>query len=120
MNNIAGIFGSEGMSNKVTVYIPATVNVNKTLNADTATKYVNLALTKLSQLYGGATALSATGGWVSQSDGLVTEAVTLVYSFTGELDRGSLLEVKAFCEFLKTELKQEAIAVEINGKLLFI
>lgn len=120
MTEIARVFGSEGLANQVTLVIPSTTDVNHPLSHEAATEVANRALRFLSELYGGATAIPARGAWVAQNGQLIVEGSTLVYSFCGQLTTDDLIKIKAFCESLKWELKQEALAVQINGKLLFV
>lgn len=73
---------------------------------------------KLSAMFGGATATEARGYWVSQSAGLVGEAVTIVYSNAAaeDIERHGA-EIVAICHKIKREMKQEAVSLEINGEL---
>lgn len=66
------------LDNKVAVYVPSTVGVDKI--CDTR-KQVDETLTKLSGWFGGATATDAIGGWQSESGKLVKERITIVYAF---------------------------------------
>lgn len=103
---------------RISIYIPSTMNVNeKTDNK----KYVVLISKWMSKIFGGCTAYKATGTWLSDASGLVNEDVTIVYSFT---DEKTLKNNESFliniCEWLKKEMRQEAISLEINNKLYFI
>ena len=106
------------LSNKVSVYIPATCDVNTIIDNE---KYVDEALTILSNCFGGATRINTCGAWVSDQLGLVKENTTLIYSNASDEDlKNKIDNVLDFCERLKTELKQEAIALEINNEMYFI
>lgn len=73
---------------------------------------------KLSAMFGGATATEARGYWVSQSAGLVGEAVTIVYSNAAAEDiENHAAEIVAICQKIKREMEQEAVSLEINGEL---
>lgn len=109
------IFG-EGLSHRVALYVPTTVNVSEVLDSETADHYIEIALRFLSQQFGGATALSAQGAWVSENGTLVIEKITIVYAFARELSTGALAALKEFAGTLKSALGQENIAVEIDGK----
>lgn len=63
----------------------------------------------------------ARGYWVSQSAGLVGEAVTIVYSNAAaeDIERHGA-EIVAICRKIKREMKQEAVSLEINGELFLI
>lgn len=106
------------LSSKVTVYIPSTTDIDK--EADT-TKYVDACATLLSNCFGGATASNALGCWTSPTAGLVKEKTTLVFAYCSTNDLDAHIEtVLDFCMNMKTELKQDAIALEINGEMYFI
>ena len=119
MDKIAQVFGTSGWDNKVTLYIPSTTDRDVSLSAQAAEQTVNRAKRFMASLFGGATAVHAEGSWLSD-DVLIDESVTLVYSFASVLTEADLHKVKGFCEALKTELKQDAIALEVNGELIFI
>lgn len=106
------------LSSKLTVYIPATNNINEVIDN---TEYVNKAATLLSDCFGGATSTPALGYWVSPNTGLVKENTTLVFAYASETDLNNKLDaVITFCENLKEELTQDAIALELNGEMYFI
>lgn len=102
----------------MTIYIPGTININRDI--DNA-KHVNAVATMFADMFGGATSQDVTGYWVSSDHGIVTEKITQVYSFSKTEDINKHLpKILAYCERLKVELQQEAISLELNGKLYFI
>lgn len=106
------------LKSKITVYIPATVNINETIDN---TEFVNKAATLLSECFGGTTSTEALGYWVSDTAGLVKENTTMVFAYAGEDDlKKNLDKVIDFCQDLKTEMKQDAVALELNGEMFFI
>ena len=106
------------LKSKITVYIPATVNINETIDN---TEFVNKAATLLSECFGGATSTEALGYWVSDTAGLVKENTTIEFAYAGEDDlKKNLDKVIDFCQDLKTEMKQDAVALELNGEMFFI
>ena len=106
------------LSSKVTVYIPSTTDRNKEIDN---TEYVNKTATLLSECFGGATSTPALGYWTSPTAGLVKEKTTLVFAYADEKSLNENLDkVVDWCESLKTELKQDAIALELNGEMYFI
>lgn len=106
------------LRSKITVYIPATVSINKEIDN---TEYVNRAATLLSECFGGATSTEALGYWTSPTAGLVKENTTMVFAYAGEEDlKKNLDKVIDFCEGLKIEMSQDAIALELNGEMFFI
>lgn len=106
------------LRHKVAIYVPGTNGVNTA--ADNA-RYVKMAAATLSNLFGGATATPAIGYWMSDSAGLVEEATTVVYAYaTNTALESKLDDVIDFCDGMKTELHQEAIALAIDDSMYFI
>lgn len=106
------------LSSKVTVYIPSTTDINKQIDNS---QYVNSCASLLSECFGGATSTPALGYWLSPAVGLVKENTTVVFAYASESDlQNNLDKVVDYCENLKTELSQDAIALEINGEMYFI
>lgn len=120
MKEIAQVFGTDWLKNKLTLYIPSTVNVSESLTTDAAEAVITKAVRLLSETFGGATEVKATGSWLSSNGTLVSEPVTLVYCYAAQFSTGDLMKVKRFCEELKKELGQEAVALEINNRMIFI
>lgn len=103
---------------KVAVYVPGTRNVNESVDNSVQ---VRRTITELSQMFGGATATEAIGGWVCDSGETVLEKVTIIYSFcTSEQLNERIEDIISICENLKREMTQEAITLEINGQVKFI
>lgn len=100
------------------IYVPSTVSVDRPVDNSAA---VAGCLSFLSGLFGGATALRASGAWVSDSAGLVLENVTICYAFTNlrGLLRGRRA-VLAYAKDLRDSMKQDAVSVEIDGRLYFV
>ena len=107
----------EGLTNKVEIIVPSTVNVNEHIdNSD----MVEQVLTELSLLFGGASAFDQQGGWVSDEHGLVKELSTVVYAYASDLNDTLLNNVYDIAQSLCDIMKQEAIAVTINGTMYFV
>ena len=106
------------MNNKVSIYVPSTVNINKRINNN---KQVLSIIKQMSLLFGGATSYKCTGGWVADSGDIVTEQVNIVYSFCGKQSlHNNLANVINICQQIKKDMKQEAVTLEVNGKATFI
>ena len=106
------------LSSKVTVYIPSTTDINKQIDNSI---YINDCASLLSECFGGATSTPALGYWMSNTAGLVKENTTMIFAYASEKDLQAKIEkIIDFCENLKAELKQDAIALEINGEMYFI
>lgn len=113
------VFGT-AFSHRVSIYVPGTQGVSGELSADARADVLNETLRLLGGLYGGATAVEARGAWVASDGTLVIETVTVVTSYTDKRDVAKARIVKRYCEQLRERLGQEAIAVEVNGKLYFV
>src|SRR5574344_622204 len=106
------------LASKVTVIVPATTNMNEEIDN---TPYVDKVARLLSDCFGGATATQTLGYWNSMTVGLVKEKSTTVFAYCSESDlQNNIDKVIALCEELKTEMTQDAIALEINGEMYFI
>lgn len=103
------------LSHKVVAYIPATINVDREI--DNA-QYVERMAAIMSDAFGGATASDVNGYWKSENGKLVKEKTTMVFAFADNLD--NLDPVLDYITELKTELNQEAMALEIDGRMWFI
>ncbi len=106
------------LSCSVKVYVPSTLNVNLPVDNEV---YIDSTLELMSKLFGGATSSKGIGCWISASSELVKEQVTIVFSYCKESDLQTHLdEIYEHCMFLKSEMGQEAIALEVNNKLYLV
>lgn len=106
------------LSCSVKIYVPSTVNVDQ---ATDTTAWVDKALSFLSVEFGGSTASKALGAWVATNGQLIKENVTLVVAFANSSQLESSIErVYDFCLQMKSELSQEAIALEVNNEMYFV
>jgi CRP-like cAMP-binding protein len=105
-------------TNQLGIFIPTTVDVNQQIDS---TVYVRRTLDFLAERFGGATSKEADGVWNSQEVGLVGEKVYIVHTYLTHAALNQYMdEVIEYVKTLKTELKQEAMAIEINQKLTLI
>lgn len=104
------------MQEKIAIFVPATNNVNEAIDN---TRYVDHAIFILSDLFGGATAIQTTGGYVSDDGNLVKENTTMVYAFGNDIE-SKIDEVLTFCEYLQVELSQECIGLELNNSFYLV
>lgn len=113
-----GLADRLGRTNQISVFIPTTIDVNT--SADTK-PYVDRTLAFLGERFGGATSSEARGVWNSAEAGLVGENIYIVRSYATQGDLNNYLQdILNYVDTLKQELRQEAMAVEINQKLLLI
>ena len=106
------------LKKKVSIYVPSTMH-DTPAPENVVNYYVNDTLKKLSMMFGGATATRAIGSWYSEElEKLITENVTICYSFCDEYDQEKLI---AICEELKTVFMQESISLELSDQgLMFV
>lgn len=104
----------------VKIYVPSTVKGDIPITDAAHQKFVDQTLKQLSTWFGGATAVPGEGAWVDNSKTLIKEKVTIVYAFAEKLDKASLNQVVDYAKKLKNDLAQEAISLEVDGKLYFI
>jgi hypothetical protein len=107
-----------GRTNQISLFIPTTIDVDQAVDTSL---YVDRALAFLGRCFGGATTTQARGVWNSQQAGLVGESIHIVRSYATQVDLDkSLQSILDFVGQLKIEMRQEAMAVEINQKLMLI
>ncbi len=105
-------------NNHIGIFIPTTFEVNKYFDT---TAYIDRTLSFLGTRFGGATSEEAKGIWNSEDIGLVGEKLFKVHAYATSDDLQKYLDdVVDFVREIKTELKQEAMAIEINQKLTLI
>lgn len=105
------------LKNKVSIYVPSTYR-DQAAPENVINYYVNDTLKKLSVMFGGATATTATGSYYStELDKLITENITICYAYCSDYDRAALV---AICDNLKTVFEQEAISLETPAGLEFV
>lgn len=110
--------GAVALPQRVALYVPSTTDTDKP--TDNAAQVERVARS-FCAMFGGATAQQSAGYWLSESAGLVREAVTIVYAAcTAEQLRDNLLDVLTLAQQIKAEMQQEAISAEINGTLYII
>ena len=110
--------GALALPQRVALYVPSTTETDKP--TDNAAQVERVAR-DFCGWFGGATAQPSAGYWISESAGLVREAVTIVYAAcTAEQLRERLPDVLTLAQQIKAEMQQEAVSAEINGTLYII
>lgn len=109
------------LDSRVSIYVPSTCDVDKADEGDLQGKFVNIIIKEFSEMFGGATATDAIGGWFSKDAGIVKERVKIVYAYcTKEAFVQNFDRVLALAKQICIEMSQEAVTVEYNGKAAFI
>lgn len=110
--------GAVELPQRVALYVPGTQG------PDTATDnaaQVERVAAEFSRMFGGATAQQSAGYWLSDTAGLVREAVTIVYAAcTAEQLRDRLPDILTLAQQIKAEMQQEALSCEIGSTLYII
>lgn len=105
-------------SHSVSVYVPSTIDVSR--SADPLPT-IERTMGFLGERFGGATSKRADGVWKSSHAGLVGETIHVVQSYARPADlRAHLPAVVDFVRGLKQELKQEAMAMEIDRRMVLL
>lgn len=111
-------FGGVQLPHRVAVYVPSTQGPAE--NTDNSEQVQRVAR-EFAEMFGGATATTARGFWVSDSAGLVAEAVTIVYaSCTDRQYHEQVPEVIRIAQRIKEEMQQEAVSIELDGILYLV
>lgn len=114
----AEVYRRLSLTQTVAIFIPSTVDVDQIVENEVQ---VQAALSFLGHLFGGATSSDAEGVWQSEESGLVIEKVSIVRSFASEKAlKKHLDDVIAFASQIKEEMKQEAVAIDVNNELVLI
>lgn len=106
------------LEHRVSIYVPGTVDTDKA--ADNRQQVERVAA-EFSRMFGGATATTATGYWMSDTAGLVAESTTIVYAAcTAEQLEKHLAEVVELARQIKREMRQEAVSLELDSCLYIL
>lgn len=103
------------MNQKITVYVPATVGTQVVDNSEQVAHVADA----LCQMFGGATALPVKGYWKDLETGnLVEENTVQVFAFTTLWKRLTFRQkIRNLMKWIKMEMKQQSVALEINGNM---
>lgn len=112
------MLGMMGKPHSVAIYIPTTVDVDTPIDAQI---YVQRAGEFLGDCFGGATVSKQRGLWKSDGKGIVKEDIYVIRSYSDEKSLATNVpKVAGFMKELKIELAQEAMAMDIDGRLVII
>lgn len=119
MKNVENILdGRTCLKHRVSIYVPGTVNVNE--KADNAEMVAQVAAI-LTDLFGGASTHEIGGYWKSEAAGMVEERNVIVYAYADQASyENGLGAVIRTAEHVRDKMRQEAVSVEIDGRLYFI
>ena len=118
INNIISNAAQITLPQRVALYVPGTQG---TATATDNAAQVERVARAFSRWFSGATAQQSAGYWLSDTAGLVREAVTIVYAAcTADQLRDRLPDVLTLAQQIKQDMAQEAVSVELNGTLYII
>lgn len=110
--------GALELPQRVALYVPGTTDTDKP--TDNAAQIERVARA-LCGWFGGATAQPSAGYWISDTAGLVHEAVTIVYAAcTADQLRERLPDVLTLAQQIKQDMAQEAVTITIDQKMYII
>src|SRR3990172_4433137 len=96
---LKGLFN---LDHNIKIYIPSTVNVDKTIDTS---RYIDAGMVLLSKCFGGSTSYEAIGAWQSEEKGLVKEKITIIESYaTKKQVTDHSDKIISFCEKMKKNL----------------
>lgn len=108
--------GALALPQRVALYVPGTQGPA----TDNAAQVERVAR-EFCGWFGGATAQPSAGYWISDTAGLVREAVTIVYAAcTADQLRERLPDVLTLAQQIKAEMQQEAVTITIDQKMYII
>lgn len=113
-----GILDRLERRHQVAIYIPTTVDVDTDIDTS---EHADRSLRFLAERFGGATVREGEGVWNSEEVGLVAEEVHIVVAHVTQADLNQNMDdIVNYMRQLKRELKQEAMALEIDEHLILI
>ncbi len=116
--SLGEVYRRLSLNHTLEIFVPSTLDVNQQVDNSAQ---VQLALSFLGQVFGGATSSNAEGVWRSEDSGLVTEQVTVVRTFVSQSALDAYLDqVIAFAADLKRDMKQEAVAISVDHQLILV
>ena len=105
-------------NHKLEIYIPSNIRGKADPAAHRA--HVKIVSNKLTQLFGGCTAMAGTGFYKTDADETITENVTIIHVFVTEEDlQRAIRELTYQCEMIKMFMLQESVLMTIDNKAVF-
>ncbi len=106
------------LRHKLEIYVPSTVNINQEFDNQAV---VEQTLRELAEFFGGSSAQEIRGCWISGNGTPVFEkpVICFVYCNDAQLEQGKK-QIRKLAEKLRISLKQESVAIVIDGVMEFI
>lgn len=104
------------LAHKVIFFVPSTYDGNKIAPVDDVNAMVKIVASELARRFGGSRVLPVEiGQWISDSIGLVEEAnYPIVSSFVNDVEEEEEFII-SLAIFVREEMRQESVFVEIDG-----
>ncbi|MCA9731897.1 MAG: hypothetical protein H6696_05580 [Deferribacteres bacterium] len=109
---------AQSLTHRFAMYIPS-INANGLVPKHTRDVIIKQCREKVIQLCGGATEWNTWGSWMSTNN-VISEDVRIIAAFYADPTGTILDELLQIAKWLKSRLKQERIAIEMNGVLYLI
>ena len=108
----------EMLDSCIGIYIPSTQNVYTPIDNKEETELVQA---RFSLWFGGYSTYVINGGYRGKAGNVITEETTLIRSYcTAECLREKICDVFELASFLQKKMKQESIAIEVNGAMILM
>lgn len=114
-NQLKNLFS---LDNKIRLFIPSTYDIDKKIDNKNIVKKIRK---RFSILFGGSTIFNGIGSYVIDDQKEIVEDVKIIEAFASDIDlKNNIDKVLKLSKNLKKELKQDSVALEVNGKMYFI
>jgi DNA-binding CsgD family transcriptional regulator len=114
INNQKGETMSTAKHSKISIFVPSTMEKDQPIPDHIFSRRVDIVSKKLSDLFGGSTAIDASGSYVAESGKLISEKVKIVFTFTENLQSDDRQILELFVSDLCQQWKQESVLLTIE------
>lgn len=116
---LAQLEGMFTLKESVKLYIPTETKDGKVIDNS---EILKKCAVEMDESFGGATVINGVGYWSDKNNNnkLYTEDVNIIQSFTGSMDDKKAYKLIQLAQYVKKELKQEAVTIEVNNQMKFI
>jgi hypothetical protein len=106
---------------EMAVYVPSTKDANKPISKKEFENRINIVREYLANLFGGFSSSEIIGGYISNSNELITENISKVIAFATKdsFEKNKSKLIKQIAKWAK-EWSQEAVGFELEGDLFYI
>ncbi|MGL5690326.1 MAG: hypothetical protein ACRDD8_05825 [Bacteroidales bacterium] len=113
--------GYFALTNEVTITVPSTVDLDKKISDQTYNEIVDNVSMQMSKVFGGCTASSGKGCWVTNDGVAICESVTLCTSSASGVNfKENVAKATIIAKQVCAILNQDCVAMKVNGKMYFV